>query len=65
MVSKRFSEQKGAQRQRSLNKFKGAMASCGSDLGGILKTRYGKSLLTSSGLQLGMLVFFLVFVCLL
>jgi hypothetical protein len=46
MVSHHFSTQKGAQRQKSLNKFKAAMASCGEDLVGILNTRYGKTLKT-------------------
>ena len=44
MVSRTFSTQKGAQRQRSLTQFKHAMSMCGEDLPGILKTRYGKNL---------------------
>ena len=46
MVSRRFSVQKGAQRQKSLKQFKAAMAACGEDLVGILNTRYGKTLKT-------------------
>jgi hypothetical protein len=46
MVARKFSVQKGSQRQKSLNKFKSAMASCGEDLAGILNTRYGKTLKT-------------------
>jgi hypothetical protein len=46
MVTRKFSVQKGSQRQKSLNKFKPAMASCGEDLAGILNTRYGKTLKT-------------------
>jgi hypothetical protein len=45
MVAGKFSVQKGSQRQKSLNKFKSAMASC-EDLAGILNTRYGKTLKT-------------------
>jgi hypothetical protein len=44
MVARKFSVQKGSQRQKSLNK--SAMASCGEDLAGILNTRYGKTLKT-------------------
>jgi hypothetical protein len=46
MVARKFSIQKGSQRQKSLNKFKYAMAACGEDLAGILNTRYGKTLKT-------------------
>jgi hypothetical protein len=46
MFARKFSVQKGSQRQKSLNKFKSAMASCGEDLAGILNTRYGKTLKT-------------------
>jgi hypothetical protein len=46
MVARKFSVQKGSQRQKSLNKFNSAMASCGEDLTGILNTRYGKTLKT-------------------
>jgi hypothetical protein len=45
MVSRKFSLQKGSQRQKSLNQFK-AMSACGEDLAGILKARYGKTLKT-------------------
>jgi hypothetical protein len=48
MPSQRFSQQKGAQRQKSLNLFKRAMGACGEDLPGILKTRYGKSITSHS-----------------
>jgi hypothetical protein len=46
MVSRKFSLQKGSQRQKSLNQFKAAMFACGEDLAGFLKTRYGKTLKT-------------------
>jgi hypothetical protein len=46
MVACKFSIQKGFQKQKSLNKFKSAMASCVEDLAGILNTRYGKTLKT-------------------
>jgi hypothetical protein len=46
MVARKFSVQKSSQRQKSLNKFKSAMASCGKDLAGILNTMYGKTLKT-------------------
>jgi hypothetical protein len=46
MVACKFSVQKGSQRQKSLNKFKSAMASCGEDLASILNTRHGKTLKT-------------------
>ena len=44
MVSRRFSVQKGAQRQKSLKQFKAAMAACGEDLVGILNTGMARSL---------------------
>jgi hypothetical protein len=48
MVALLFSQQKGAQRQRSLNAFKLAMTQCGNDLQGIVKhTREGRKLKSS------------------
>ena len=45
-MPKSFSSQKGSQRQRSLKSFQTAMALCGNDLSGLLKTRFGKALKT-------------------